>query len=80
MPLIIPDSTCEDQVCGSSHCLSTPYWYQKKSIPVGEEVLATQLSERGGELHLVWEEDGKLKLSGETTIFATGEIQLDSIE
>ncbi|KAF8628280.1 hypothetical protein AX15_004044 [Amanita polypyramis BW_CC] len=65
----------EDQVCGSAHCLIGPYWYRKYGIRVGEEVKATQVSPRGGELKLVWLEDEEtVVLRGMSTVIGRGEM------
>ncbi|KZT44317.1 Diaminopimelate epimerase-like protein [Sistotremastrum suecicum HHB10207 ss-3] len=45
----------EDHVCGIAHTLLGPYWSEKKSIPNGEELVAKQVSPRGGDLGVVWE-------------------------
>lgn len=67
----------EDPVCGSAHCLIGPYWYGKQGIPARQEIKAKQVSPRGGDLKLVWdEEEGNIKLRGELAIIATGELQL----
>ena len=73
-PELRPDAG-EDMVCGTGHCLAGPYWYKKYGIPAGEEVKATQVSPRGGELNLVWlEGEGTMLLRGMLTIIDRGEL------
>jgi predicted PhzF superfamily epimerase YddE/YHI9 len=64
----------EDHVCGSAHCLLGPYWYTQKGLPLGEKVISTIVSARGGNANLIWEQDNTLRLQGEAVIFATGEV------
>lgn len=65
----------EDPVCGSAHCLLTPYWCEKHGI-AGQEISAKQVSERGGDIRAVWDDiRGTVKLSGQAAIFATGQLQ-----
>ncbi|KAG7452201.1 Diaminopimelate epimerase-like protein [Guyanagaster necrorhizus] len=64
----------EDHVCGSAHCLLTPYWFNKKNIT--EELgTATQVSKRGGKLKV-----GKGKeivcIQGQACIFSSGTLYL----
>jgi len=75
-PLLIADSG-EDPVCGSAHGILAPYWYAERGIQSGEEVKARQVSERGGDLRVVFDErEGVVKLRGQAVIFANGELQL----
>ncbi|KAJ7112857.1 hypothetical protein C8R43DRAFT_1099561 [Mycena crocata] len=65
----------EDAVCGSAHCLLAPYWSRKKSLVPNREFKAKQVSSRGGNLSLVWDQgNGLLTLKGETFVMASGEI------
>ena len=68
----------EDQVCGSAHCVIGPYWYKKLGIPRGHEIVARQVSKRGGELKLLWKADENvLGLRGATKIVAKGELEFN---
>jgi len=68
-------SVNEDHVCGTAHGILTPYWSGKLGLKPGEVVKARQVSRRGGELRLVWEKErGTLRLRGQCSIFAKGEI------
>jgi predicted PhzF superfamily epimerase YddE/YHI9 len=61
----------EDQVCGSAHCLSTPYWSRKKGIAAGKEINAAHVSQRGGALVVSWDEEKDVvKIGGVLQIFA----------
>ncbi|KAF8897854.1 hypothetical protein BD779DRAFT_1617963 [Infundibulicybe gibba] len=67
----------EDQVCGSAHCLLTPYWQRKKGIQAKQMVKARQVSPRGGDLTLCWDDAKELlSLSGNVVVIAHGEIIL----
>lgn len=63
----------EDHVCGSAHGLMGPYWSKKRG---GEtDMIAKQVSERGGVLKIGWNQDENLlTLGGQTVIVAKGEI------
>jgi len=66
----------EDPVCGTAHCLLTPFWSEKQGIAPGQEISAKQVSARGGHLRTVWDDvKGTVKLRGQAAIFATGELQ-----
>ena len=68
-------SDVEDMVCGAGHCLVGPYWYRKYGVPAADEVKATQVSPRGGDLKLVWLEDaGTMVLRGMSTVIGRGEL------
>lgn len=63
----------EDHVCGSAHCLVVPYWYKKKGIEPGKEVVAKMASARGGILNVSYDvEQSKVRLAGEATLLSTG--------
>lgn len=67
----------EDHVCGTAHSVLTPHWTSKLGLTPGEEILARQVSKRGGELRIIWNKDaGVLRLSGQCMVFATGELRL----
>lgn len=68
------DGVPEDHVCGSAHCLLTPYWAQKTAN--GEnEMQAKQVSQRGGDLRVFWKKDeGRVALQAETVITMKGEL------
>jgi len=72
-PTMIPGG--EDPVCGSAHCVLTPYWYQKQRIASGKSIKAKQVSARGGDLLLTWDEAAKsIKLVGESTVIGVGDL------
>ncbi|KAJ3534918.1 hypothetical protein NM688_g7055 [Phlebia brevispora] len=64
----------EDPVCGSAHGLLGPYWSQK--LAKGDtEMLAKQVSKRGGTLRVSWnEKENWLTLAGQTKIVLKGEL------
>jgi len=65
----------EDPVCGSAHCILAPYWYKKQLIASGKSVKAKQVSARGGDLLLTWDEAAKsIKLVGESTVIGVGNL------
>lgn len=67
----------EDHVCGSANCLLGPYWAKKKRIQSGEEMFARQVSARGGELWVIFDEETQLvKLRGEVKLVAKGQFHL----
>ena len=66
----------EDHVCGSAHCLLTPYWAGKFAKNEAE-LFAKQVSERGGDLRTIWHEaDSTITLSGQTKVIMKGEVFL----
>ena len=66
----------EDAACGTSHCLLTPYWCEKHGIAPGQEVIAKQVSARGGNIRAIWDDVSEtVKLRGQAAIFATGQFQ-----
>lgn len=66
----------EDPVCGTAHCLLTPYWCEKHGIAPGQEISAKQVSGRGGNIRAIWDNvSGTVKLRGQGAIFATGQFQ-----
>lgn len=65
----------EDPVTGSAHCLLGPYWARKQNSAIGVEVSAKQVSARGGEVGVVWDQEkGVCKLRGFAKVIARGEI------
>ncbi|MBB6459442.1 PhzF family phenazine biosynthesis protein [Flammeovirga kamogawensis] len=60
----------EDPVTGSAHTVLIPYWAEKLNK---KEMIAKQLSKRGGELHCVLLED-KVLISGNAVTYLKGEI------
>ena len=62
----------EDPVTGSAHCTLTPYWSQRLGK---KELLAHQLSRRGGELRC--EDLGdRVSIAGHAKLFLEGTIHL----
>ena len=67
----------EDQVCGSANCLLGPYWTRKKNIRSGTEMVAKQVSKRGGILWVTVEDKEHIvKLKGELRLVAEGELYI----
>ncbi|KAJ6481789.1 hypothetical protein C8R45DRAFT_312096 [Mycena sanguinolenta] len=65
----------EDQVCGSAHCLTGPYWHNKNGLASDQPFKAKMVSSRGGDLNLVWDQAAAvMALTGETFVMANGEI------
>lgn len=60
----------EDPVCGSAHCVLTPFWAERLGKT---QLLAHQLSERGGTLYCRLAGD-RVRLSGKGKLYLTGEI------
>ena len=64
----------EDPVCGAAHSLLTPYWAEKSGF-AETQVLAKQVSKRGGDLEVSWQiAEGRVTLGGEYRIVAKGTI------
>ncbi|MGM1047345.1 MAG: PhzF family phenazine biosynthesis protein [Bacillota bacterium] len=63
----------EDPVCGSAHCNFIPFWAGRLGK---NELLARQLSSRGGTLHCRLEGD-RVKISGTAVLYAISELQID---
>ncbi|KAJ7919290.1 hypothetical protein B0H13DRAFT_2249756 [Mycena leptocephala] len=64
-PSVLAPPASEDQVCGSAHCLTGPYCREKFT--------AKQVSSRGGDLNLFWDQSAAiLKLKGETFVMSRG--------
>ncbi|AWB43121.1 phenazine biosynthesis protein [Paenibacillus sp. CAA11] len=62
----------EDPVCGSAHCNFIPYWADRLGK---QELLARQLSSRGGTLHCRLEGD-RVKISGSAVLYAISELMV----
>ena len=62
----------EDPVTGSAHCELIPYW---SKILNKKEMLAHQLSERGGKIYCVDNND-RVSIGGGAVTFLRGEIEL----
>jgi len=62
----------EDPVTGSSHCELIPYW---SKILNKKEMIAYQLSERGGKIYCGHNND-RVSLGGEAITFLRGEIEI----
>ncbi|KAF8204449.1 hypothetical protein K438DRAFT_1580305 [Mycena galopus ATCC 62051] len=74
-PEVIQSPDYEDQVCGSAHCLTAPYWHNKSGLASDQEFSAKMVSSRGGDLNLFWDQKAAvLALTGETFVMASGEI------
>lgn len=74
-PSVLAPPASEDQVCGSAHCLTGPYWYKKSGLAAEKAFTAKQVSPRGGDLNLFWDQNAAiLKLKGETFVMSSGEI------
>ncbi|KAF7366430.1 hypothetical protein MSAN_00899900 [Mycena sanguinolenta] len=74
-PQVIPPPDCEDQVCGSAHCLTGPYWHNKNGLASDQPFKAKMASSRGGDLNLFWDQTAAvMALTGETFVMASGEI------
>ena len=62
----------EDPVTGSAHCELIPYW---SKILNKKELLANQISDRGGKLYCTHNED-RVTIGGEAVTFLRGEIEI----
>lgn len=62
----------EDPVTGSAHCTLIPYWSERLGK---EEMLAFQVSARGGELQCTMAGD-RVKIGGRATLYMQGSIHL----
>ena len=68
----------EDPVTGSAHCLAAPYWSRRLGK---QELLARQISRRGGEIHCRMAAGGdRVFLSGSAVFYLQGEIQIPDKE
>lgn len=63
----------EDPVTGSAHCMLGPYWKKSLGLESGAVLTSRQVSERGGEMDVQWDEQkGTCKLRGNATTVAKG--------
>tara|TARA_B100001540_G_scaffold294822_1_gene295068 strand:- start:597 stop:1379 length:783 start_codon:yes stop_codon:yes gene_type:complete len=62
----------EDPVTGSAHCELIPYW--SKNLKK-KELIARQISERGGELYCTYNDD-RVTIGGKAVTFLRGEIEI----
>lgn len=60
----------EDPVTGSAHCLLAPYW---SGVLGKQQMIARQISKRGGEIHCVLDED-RVVLTGRAVNYLIGTI------
>ena len=63
----------EDPVTGSAHTILTPYWSKKLNK---KEMVAYQMSERGGKVIVKLRSDGRVEIIGETTVILRGELSI----
>ncbi|KAG1738488.1 hypothetical protein EDB19DRAFT_1713794 [Suillus lakei] len=67
----------EDHVCGSAHTLLVPYWATRLGKNNQEEMHVRQVSPRGGELWVTWDQDkGVVRLKGYAKTFGKGEFTI----
>jgi predicted PhzF superfamily epimerase YddE/YHI9 len=67
-----------DPVTDSAHCLLAPYWIKQLGLEKGTVLSARQVSERGGEIDIVYDEDKKTcKLRGKAQTIAHGDMYLN---
>ena len=62
----------EDPVTGSAHCTLIPYWSKRLKK---KELLARQISTRGGEL-LCFDEGKRVKIGGRASLYLTGSLHI----
>ncbi|MEK5530327.1 PhzF family phenazine biosynthesis protein [Viridibacillus sp. FSL R5-0468] len=62
----------EDPVCGSAHCSLIPFWAKRLEK---NEMIARQLSKRGGTLYCKYNED-RVKIAGSAVLYSIAELQL----
>jgi len=60
----------EDPVTGSAHCVTAPYWAKKLNK---KKLLAAQLSDRGGELTCIIENE-RVLIGGRAVLYLKGKI------
>ncbi|KAJ7045024.1 hypothetical protein C8F04DRAFT_521910 [Mycena alexandri] len=76
-PQILPPPFSEDSVCGSAHALLAPYWSKKSGLAPDQPFSAKQVSSRGGDLGLTWDQTGGVvALTAATFVMSKGEIYL----
>ncbi|MGD1866670.1 MAG: PhzF family phenazine biosynthesis protein [Phormidesmis sp.] len=64
----------EDPVTGSAHASLAPYWQEKLGK---SSMMAQQVSDRGGVLHVTCEENNRVKISGQAVTVFKGELELN---
>lgn len=70
-----PDGITEDPVTGSAHSFAAAYWTKKLNLPSGSNIDAKQVSARGGDIGVCWNEKrGVVTLRGEARVASRGEI------
>lgn len=63
----------EDPVTGSIHCSLIPFWYERLGK---NEMMAKQLSRRGGTLYCKYEGD-RVKIAGKAIVYSIAELLVD---
>jgi len=67
----------EDPVTGSASSFAAKYWAARANVGPGRVMEVSQVSHRGGELEVIWEEpSGTVKLRGNGRVASRGEIYL----
>lgn len=61
----------EDPVTGSAHTMLTPYWSQRLAK---KELMARQISSRGGELQCTLMDGDRVEITGKACTYMTGKI------
>ncbi|KAI5119778.1 hypothetical protein M0805_009249 [Coniferiporia weirii] len=65
----------EDHVCGSANCLMAPYWSNKLGVASKGEMVVKQVSKRGGDLVVIFDEERKrVHLQGEARLISEGKL------
>lgn len=64
----------EDPVTGSAHTTLTPYWAERLSK---SELVARQISKRGGYLRCKLNEHNRVDIAGRVKLFLIGEVRID---
>lgn len=66
-------SIFEDPVTGSAHCSLIPYWQEQLSK---DDMMAAQISKRGGILHCIYKGD-RVLIGGNARTFSTGTFEIE---
>jgi predicted PhzF superfamily epimerase YddE/YHI9 len=67
----------EDHVTGSACSFAAKFWAAKAGIAPGVALAVRQVSERGGDVEVVWDDDrGTARLRGETRVSSHGVIYI----
>lgn len=66
-------SIFEDPVTGSAHCSLIPYWQEQLSK---DDMMAAQISKRGGILHCIYKGD-RVLIGGHARTFSTGTFEIE---